>query len=60
LYKRCFPKWASVWDGGLVGAPKLREIEDAAEAREDTSRVRFEDVSTTTATGAGAADVDMA
>ncbi|KAK4700449.1 pre-rRNA-processing protein TSR1, partial [Phenoliferia sp. Uapishka_3] len=35
LYKRCFPKWASVWDGKAVGAPKIREIEEAAEARGD-------------------------
>lgn len=35
LYKRCFPKWATVWDGKGVGAPKIREIEDAAEAREE-------------------------
>jgi len=34
LYKRCFPKWGRVWDGGLVGAPKVHEIEEAAEARE--------------------------
>lgn len=40
LYKRCFPKWASVWDGGLVGAPKIMEIEEAAEAREN-AKVRF-------------------
>ncbi|KAL8280521.1 hypothetical protein RQP46_007169 [Phenoliferia psychrophenolica] len=38
LYKRCFPKWASVWDGGYVGAPKIREIEDAAEARGEDER----------------------
>jgi len=33
LYKRCFPKWGKVWDGGLVGAPKMYEVEAAAEAR---------------------------
>jgi pre-rRNA-processing protein TSR1 len=35
LYKRCFPKWSRVWDGGLVGAPRLMEIEEATEAREN-------------------------
>jgi hypothetical protein len=40
LYKRCFPKWGAVWNGGWVGAPKIREIEDAAEARgEDVEMV---------------------
>lgn len=35
LYKRCHPKWSSLYDGKLlIGAPKSRDVEDAAEARQ--------------------------
>lgn len=32
LYKRCFPKWSVIWDGELVGAPRVGEVERAREA----------------------------
>lgn len=42
LYKRCFPKWGAVWDGGLVGTPKIREIEESYAARQDEDDVDME------------------
>lgn len=48
LYKRCFPKWSAVWDGGLVGAPKRGEVEEAMEDRENEQvrqrQVQFGDI----------------
>ncbi|KAI5476195.1 ribosome biogenesis protein Tsr1, partial [Pseudohyphozyma bogoriensis] len=41
LYKRCYPKWGKVWDGSLVGAPKVREILEAAEEREGEDDVEM-------------------